>query len=521
MAEFKKVKYKINYKDIKSSYILERVFSFLNEKEILNMIIYNKELQKMFLIDIEDYKKISRIYKIYEKKGKGKEYLLSTNILIFEGEYLNGRRNGKGKEYYTNGKLKFEGKYINGKKWDGKGYNLNGNMEFIIKDGIGKNIKEYSYYDDILEFEGEYLNGRRNGKGKEYYKDGKLLFEGEYLNGKKWDGNGYNINGNMEFIIKNGKGYIKEYDYKGRLEYEGEYINGERNGIGKEYDSDDDKLEYEGNFFNGKRNGKGKEYYKNGKLLFEGEYLNGKKWNGNGYNVNGKIEFSIKVGKGNIKEYDNYNGRLIFEGEYLNGARNGKGKEYDFYRKLKFEGEYLNGKRNGKGKEYYTNGNLKFEGEYLNEKKWNGNGYNINGNKEFELKDGKGNIKEYEFFDKLVFEGEYLNGKRNGKGKEFDYFDGKLEYEGQYLNGERNGIGKEYDSNGKLEYEGQYLIGKRNGKGKEYYTNGKLNFEGEYFNGKKWNGNGYNIQGKEVFKIKDGKGKITEYNHFDGSYEYE
>ena len=38
------------------------------------------------------------------------------------------------------------------------------------------------------------------------------------------------------------------------------------------------------------------------------------------------------------------NNRLIFEGEYLNGKRNGKGKEYD-NNKIIFEGEYLNGKK--------------------------------------------------------------------------------------------------------------------------------------------------------------------------------
>ena len=32
-----------------------------------------------------------------------------------------------------------------------------------------------------------------------------------------------------------------------------------------------------------------------------------------------------------------------------------------------------------------------------------------------------------------------MNGKRNGKGKEYYYYDGRLEYEGEYLNGERNG----------------------------------------------------------------------------------
>ena len=39
---------------------------------------------------------------------------------IYEGEYLNGEKNGKGKEYYDNGQIKFEGEYLNGKK-NGKG----------------------------------------------------------------------------------------------------------------------------------------------------------------------------------------------------------------------------------------------------------------------------------------------------------------------------------------------------------------------------------------------------------------
>ena len=61
--------------------------------------------------------------------------------------------------------------------------------------------------------------------------------------------------------------------------------------------------------------------------------------------------------------------RLIFEGEYLNGKKNGKGKEYDEYNdSLNFVGEYLNGKRHGKGKEYNELESLIFEGEYLNVK---------------------------------------------------------------------------------------------------------------------------------------------------------
>ena len=49
---------------------------------------------------------------------------------------------------------------------------------------------------------------------------------------------------------------------------------------------------------------------------------------------------------GKCKEYYDYNGKLIFEGEYLNGKKTGKCKEYDnYYGYLKFEGEYLSGKK--------------------------------------------------------------------------------------------------------------------------------------------------------------------------------
>ena len=42
---------------IKSSYIKKNIFSFLNEKIKLKLIIYNKSLQKINEVTIEDYKK--------------------------------------------------------------------------------------------------------------------------------------------------------------------------------------------------------------------------------------------------------------------------------------------------------------------------------------------------------------------------------------------------------------------------------------------------------------------------------
>ena len=61
------------------------------------------------------------------------------------------------------------------------------------------------------------INGEKNGKGKEYYTSeflfpGLIKFEGEYLNNKKWTGKGYDLNENLLYELKNGKGYIKEND---------------------------------------------------------------------------------------------------------------------------------------------------------------------------------------------------------------------------------------------------------------------------------------------------------------------
>ena len=112
MVEFGEIKYnKYSGGNIKSFHNLNEVFSFVGQKKKLKMIIYNKQLQKMFGVNIQDYKKLSGKYKIVGKNGKVKEYALNTDKLIFEGEYLNGKSwNGKGKEYYNyNGKLKYEG----------------------------------------------------------------------------------------------------------------------------------------------------------------------------------------------------------------------------------------------------------------------------------------------------------------------------------------------------------------------------------------------------------------------------
>ena len=353
-----------------------------------------------------------------------------------------------------------------------------------------------------------------------HFQGSYIIYESNGI-GKEYNGNDDILKFEGEYLNgkRNGKG--KEYYKNGKIKFAGNYLNGKKNGNGKEYDYDGTLL-FEGEYLNGKRNGKGKEYDSyNGKLKFEGEYLNGRKLIGTQYNIIGSDKCDLNHIKGIGKICDDYNDRLIYEGEYLNGQRNGKGKEYYSYNnKIVFEGEYLNGQKNGKGKEYNKNYQLIFEGEYLYDRKWEGIGYNKSNKIIYKLKEGKGIIKEYnEFGDKLLFEGDYLYGKRNGKGKEFD--NDKLIYEGEYLNGNRNGKGIEYSRNGKLRFEGVYLYNYKI-KGK-LFINEKLEFEGEFLYNKKWNGKGYDKYGNIIYELNNGNGRVKEYNDdgeliFEGEY---
>ena len=279
-------------------------------------------------------------YKNGKRNGRGVEYN-ENGIFKFEGEYLDGMRNGKGKEYkqdeYSkNNALYFEGNYKNGKK-NGKG---------II------------YKSNKIKFEGEYFNDLKKGFGKEYYNTGKVKFEGEYKDNKKWNGLGYHSGDKFKdkdgkkdssipiYELKDGKGIIRKYNEYGFLLSEGEYENGKFNGKYKEYE----------------------DSFRRDKIIFEGEFKNGKKWIGKGYdeNVSGEPIYEINNGKGIIKSY-NWSKILEIEYEYLNGEKNGFWKRYSSQNgKLIEECNFKNGRLNGKEKIYNSKTNeLISESEYL------------------------------------------------------------------------------------------------------------------------------------------------------------
>ena len=181
-------------KQIKSLLILKKLFNHLFIDAKLRLLRYNKNFQNILNITIIDFRNLSKTFIIIERAGYGKEYDSYNDELLYEGEFINGKRNGKWKEYDGIGRLRYEGEYLNGKR-NGKG-------------------KEYTFG---YIYEGEFLDDKRNGKGKIYnkYENNKLYYEGEFFNDKY-----------------HGKG--KKYDNFGKLEYEGDFLNDKKNGKGKE-----------------------------------------------------------------------------------------------------------------------------------------------------------------------------------------------------------------------------------------------------------------------------------------------
>ena len=174
---------------------------------------YDKDKYKGELRD-----KIIIQYKLYGEYG---EYIIPEEEKIFiregfgeyeweNGEYysgywINDKKNGKGRLYYKNATIKYEGDFVNDRK---EGYG-----KYILKNG------KYYY--------GYWLNDLRHGKGILYYKNDTIEYEGTFVNDKR-EGFGKYINENGEFYIghwlndkKDGEGIL--YYKKGSIKYIGNY----------------------------------------------------------------------------------------------------------------------------------------------------------------------------------------------------------------------------------------------------------------------------------------------------------
>lgn len=376
------------------------------------------------------------------KHGNGKEFW-TTGILNYDGEWKDDKRHGYGRLYYESGELWYDGHwFLNENCGNGTEYNKNGKIIYsgYWKDGL-YNGKGMLYKDDIVYYEGIFVNGQIEGHSVKYNEKGNVVYNGEYLNG-----------------MMHGKGQL--YNNNGIMLYDGMFTNNEKNGEGKEYSIYGD-LMYEGGFMKNRKFGTGTRYIK-GSFDSEGKYTGDVKiYNEKGYiTYYGKVERGLKHGSGTFIDKDG----KTYTGEWKNGKKNGNGVLRDTKKKTIFEGEFVNNSAI-KGKWYtQSNGKLSYEGvnkgsgvSYTLYKKnnthaevviFNDNGKSIyRGLFNIETKQREGHGKAYDTKGHLIYEGNFKNDMYNGKGKEYMYIyeksdHMKIVYEGNYENGVRTN-GKE------------------------------------------------------------------------------
>ena len=79
------------------------------------------------------------------RTGYGKLY--ENDILVYEGEWINNKYDGKGRLYYKNGNIKYEGNWCNDKPINGINFFENGSLLFESAFDLSESI--------ILEQEGD------------------------------------------------------------------------------------------------------------------------------------------------------------------------------------------------------------------------------------------------------------------------------------------------------------------------------------------------------------------------------
>ena len=282
--------------------------------------------------------------------GKGKQFD-GNDGLLYDGGWLNGKRNGQGKEYDAYEGLLYDGEWKNGKR-SGKG----------VEYANGKKV-----------YDGGWSNGMRNGEGTEYA--GDATWSGVWKNGKKEgtfsalfkDGMAEEVwsNGVKASSVVTRKDGVKEVRRKvGRKEVTVEWNDGERTyryandgkmivelvnggilyvgGVKKNQDSwwkKDPNHRYSKWLY--VPNGYGEEYDENGVVAYRGYYY-----------------YAFRYGKG--KEY--VNGVKVFEGEFEYDCRkNGEGME--IYGEYQLRGKWKNGVKDGEFVMDYKNG-LVFKTNY-------------------------------------------------------------------------------------------------------------------------------------------------------------
>lgn len=407
--------------------------------------------------------------------------------IYYKGYFVNNNKCGEGYEKYKNGEYYIGNFKFNLRNGNGKLFNKNGKVkiEGNWENGKSLNTKYISLFHDNqnLYYKGEYDGEKKNGMGIECDLEGKIIFDGKfkddnYVKGKLYQNNNLVFVGSFENNIPS-EGIL--YSEQANKLCEGVF-----------------KIKYkDNNEYNLYLYDKGIVYYNNKdeSKLFEGEFLENicrsdfdiklctapivfnssnktvtihiNFGSGNVYYEDGNIKYNLNINSNNYKmigenvsyyesnqiksigTYDN-NGNLfgIFKSYFESGScakeityDNNKAEYIKSYHvdsnRILYEGECSSTKKyHGDGKLYYNNENntIKYEGKFA----WGS-------------MCGSGTLKDEN--NVTIYTGSFENSKKNGEGTSF-YQNGQIEYIGQWVNGEKHGQGTLYDEDGQIVYEG-------------------------------------------------------------------
>lgn len=274
----------------------------------MHLVTTQKQDVQRLNIDFQEFPKLFDI----DELRKSKRYVIKAyGGAVYEGEMVDGKREGPGIMKYNNGRLYFG--YWQNNLRHGKGFEKfpNGNS-----------------------YEGTFAEGKAAGKGVYRWGNGEA-YEGEWVAGKK-HGDG---------IWRGSR----------RDSYIGEWRNNKAEGYGVHIWANGNCVRsvgdrYEGEWKECLKHGNGTDSFSNGDVYI-GQYRYGR--------------LRVIVGKPcGYGQYTWKNGST-FVGEFLNGLKNGFGK----YRKTKanrtnmYEGEYLKDKKEGFGIFKWASGNI-YRGQY-------------------------------------------------------------------------------------------------------------------------------------------------------------
>lgn len=209
-----------------------------------------------------------------------------------QGTFVNGKLEGENcAEYSKLGHIASWGTYKSGLR-NGYAIELDNDSDIIQKgtyvNGLleGEDCEEYHQFGNI-KYKGAMKNGLYNGQGTQYYNNAMLKYSGNFENG---------------YI--QGENCIIYQKYTGNVKYIGQISKGTYNGHGSVYEKDKKDPIMKGLFQNGTLiTGMITIFYKNGNKEFTGGIDQGK------YQGHGKLHHT--------------NGKIVYEGHFVDGKESG------------------------------------------------------------------------------------------------------------------------------------------------------------------------------------------------------